>query len=138
MLCLAPLLLAGYAMTMNSSWHHGPNENGAIVEIQSCERGPAVHARMTTSGLYAAGLHYGLGTEVGPLTLTFQPRAGFSYVDHTNVNLPMGTQFELGLQGLVGYDRYRLGVDYWHMSNAGLKKPNIGMDMLSLMVGVTF
>lgn len=138
MLCLAPLLLAGYMSTITTSWHHGPNEDGAVVELQTCERGLGAHIRATSSGLYGLGAQYGLGTEVGPVSLTIQQRLGFSYVDHTNVNLPLRTQFEVGLQGLIGYGRYRIAVDYWHLSNAHLKAPNIGMDMASVMIGVTF
>lgn len=138
MFCLAPLLLAGYMMTVSPFGHSSPNENGVIVELQTCERGAGGHVRASSSGLYALGLQYGIGTEFGPISLTFQPRAGFSHVDHENRNLPLGTQFELGGQMLVGYDRYRFAVDYWHLSNAGIKKPNLGMDTFSVMVGVAF
>ena len=143
-LCLAPLVLAGFMSTITTSWHKSPTENGAIVEVQTCERGLGAHVRAASSGYYGAGIQYGMGTEVGAVSLTIQPRVGFSYVDHpVPMNLPQRSQFELGLQGLVGYDRYRVAVDYWHMSNGaqlGLsnRRPNNGMDMMSVMVGVTF
>lgn len=136
--CLVPVILAGYLLTLHPNHAHRSTENGALVEGQTCEQRFGLHARASSSGLYGAGIHYGLSWHGKSFSLTFQPRAGLSYADHPVPELPMRTQFELGAQVLLGYDRYRLAVDYWHLSNAELQKPNTGLDMIGLMVGVTF
>jgi hypothetical protein len=137
-LCMIPLILVGYTTTLDWSKTPPPNENGPILEVQSCERGLGGHVKVTSRGLYAVGFQYGLGTELGPVSVTLQPRMGFSATDHTNRNLPQGVQFEVGLQFLIGIEQYRLALDYWHLSNAGITDPNIGMDLLGVLVGYAF
>ena len=112
--------------------------DGVVAELQTCETGLGAHVRATTSGLYGLGGHYGWTWHPGVLSITLQPRAGLSYVDHAVQALPQRTQFELGAQLLVGYNRYRLALDYWHLSNAGMTQPNIGLDLVSVMVGLAF
>lgn len=137
-LCLVPLLLVGATSTLDWSKTPPPNENGALIEVQTCERGLGGHVKGTSSGLYALGIHYGFTGEMGNFSATFQPRMGLSATDHTNRNLPQTVQFEVGLQFLVGYEQYRIALDYWHLSNAGVTQPNIGMDMLGILGGITF
>ena len=137
-LCLAPLVLVGMVSTIRTPSHSSPVESGMIAEFQTCERGLGAHIKASTSGYYALGAQYGASILVGPYMLTISPRTGLSYVDHPNENLPLRTQFEVGAQALVSRRGYHVAVDYWHLSNAGLKRPNVGMDFLSMMVGVSF
>ncbi len=141
--CFAPLIMLGTLLSLNSPWHHVERQDGVVMDIQTCKTGAGVHATASMSGLYAAGLHYGMtysprhGWEV-----TLQPRFGVSYVDHPVLNkfgvnvVPLRTQFELGLMGLASYDRYHASLEYLHFSNAGLRPPNQGMDSVLLMMGI--
>lgn len=138
-LCLAPLFLAGYLHTLPVPTKYQTNVDAAVVEIQSCETGPGVHAKATSSGLYGVGIQYGLTWHPTPRTsMTFQPRGGLSYADHPVRELPQQTQMEVGAQVLLGLDQYRVAVEYWHLSNAGMRQPNIGLNMLIFMGGITF
>jgi hypothetical protein len=46
--------------------------------------------------------------------------------------------FSLSTQALVGYKQYRIGIEYWHQSNAGLGTHNAGIDVLALTTGWRF
>lgn len=138
MLCLAPLVLVGYLFTLQTSSHHSTMMNGAQIDVQTCESGLGLHAKATTSGLYSTGLHYGLTGEWGNYSVTLQPRVGFSVADRPVYELPSQVQFELGQQLILGYGDFRLAVEYWHLSNAYTKAPNIGMDFIILSSGWRF
>ena len=139
MICFAPLIMAGYLMTVQTSWHHTENVDGMIIDVQTCETGLGLHVRGTTSGLYGLGTQYGFTYQFDDKwSLTFQPRAGFSYTSTPRYELPATTQFELGSQLILGYGDMRVSLDYWHLSNAGLVDPNIGLDTISLMAGWRF
>ena len=137
-MCFAPLLLVGYLLTVQTSWHHTTSFDAPMGELQTCETGAGMDIKASASGLYGLGLQYGWTWHDDRRSLTIQPKAGLSYVDHPEPALPLRTQFEVGLQLLFGYDRWRLGVEYWHLSNAGLKEPNIGLDLLVVQSGWTF
>ena len=137
-MCLAPLVLVGSLTTVQTSWHHTASHDGAVVEVQTCERGLGLHAKAATSGLYALGAQYGFAWQSGPWSATIQPSAGLSYADHPVHALPLRTQFEVGLSAFVGYRDWRVGVSYWHLSNAGLKTPNIGLDLIAIQAGWVF
>ena len=137
--CLAPLVLIGYLFTLQVHATQTSNMNAPVLDLQSCETGWGVHAKASTSGLYAVGGQYGWTWQpVASWSVTLQPRAGVSYVDHPVEALPLRTQFELGTQLLLGYDRWRVGVEYWHLSNAGLRQPNTGLDLLEVLTGIVF
>lgn len=138
MICLAPLVLIGHLLTIQTPWHKTANLDGQVLDVQSCETGLGLHVKASTSGLYALGTHYGWTWHPGVFSLTLQPRVGLSHVDRPVEALPMRTQFELGTQVLIGYDRWRVGIEYWHLSNAGLMLPNVGLDMIGVLVGVAF
>lgn len=139
MLCLAPLVLMGYALTMQTSWHHSENVNAHMIEVQTCEKGLGMDAKASTAGLFGLGLQYGFTlVESEKFSLTFLPKAGLSYTTVPRSELPMTGQFEVGAQFLVGYEDFRVGLEYWHLSNAGLQKPNIGLDMLVVQTGWRF
>jgi len=139
MLCFAPIVLLGFATTIETSWHKTPNEDGTVIEIQTCDKGIGIDVKLSMSGLYGIAVQYGLQKDVGNgVTIALLPKAGASYVDHPNEALPSRTQFEVGAQLLVGYGRYRFGVEYWHMSNAGMEYPNVGQDMVIFQTGFKF
>lgn len=138
MLCLAPLILIGHAFTIQTPTHHTENVDGTMIEAQTCESGLGLHAKASTAGLYGLGLHYGLTGTWGDWSATISPHAGLSYADVASDAVPLKKQFELGLQVLGGYKRMRIGISYWHLSNAGLMEPNIGLDMIILQTGWTF
>lgn len=128
----------GYLFSVQvNPWQHTDIQE-RYVEVQTCETGVGLHAKATLAGLYGAGLQYGFTADFGKFSLTFQPKAGISYADRPFPELPMRTQFEIGGGLLVGYQKYRVGVEYWHLSNAGLRDPNIGLDMVGVTLGRTF
>lgn len=138
LLCLEPLVLAGYLLTVQPNRSHTTNADGGVFHVQSCERGVGLHAKAATSGLYAAGIHYGFQGRVGDWTATVQPFVGVSYADHAVRELPQRTQFECGATVLVGYRQARVAVEYWHLSNAGMTRPNIGLDLVAVSAGWVF
>lgn len=143
--CFAPLVMIGALLSINTPTHRVERQDGAVIDLQTCKTGFGAHVNATTSGLYALGGHYGLTfVPARNWTVTFQPRAGLSYVDHpvrdiwgTNT-VPMQAQFEVGAQFILGYGPFHSSVGYQHFSNAGMKPPNIGLDQITLMWGVEF
>ena len=138
MMCLAPVIMTGYLLTMQPNKSHTSNVDGTVWDAQTCESGLGLHVRAQTAGLYSLGTQYGFTLQYDDWTITLQPRAGLSYNSVTYRELPAQGQFELGTVFSVGYKDFRVGLDYWHLSNAGLKAPNIGLDMMGVMVGMQF
>lgn len=143
MFCFAPLVLLGLATTMNVNalghTHNSTNANGEMVEVMTCEKGIGMDLKASTAGLYGLGLQYGLTVyEDLKFSVTVLPKAGLSYTDKPRKELPLTGQFEVGAQILVGYEDFRVGLEYWHLSNAGLRQPNIGLDMLVVQTGWRF
>lgn len=144
MLCFAPLVLLGQVLTMDHnalghSHHMTSNVNAPMVEVMTCEKGPGLDLKASTAGLFGVGLQYGFALhESATWSLTVLPKAGLSYTDKPRHELPMTAQFEVGWQLLVGYGNYRAGLEYWHLSNAGIQQPNIGLDMLVVQTGWRF
>ena len=136
MICFAPLILAGYMLTLQPNQYHTSEVDGASVEVQSCEVGLGAHGKAVSSGLLGAGLHWGWQVaQEGPWSLLVQPKAGLSYTTTPRRELPATGQFELGMGVLVGYEEWRVGLEYWHLSCANLCAPNIGLDMVGLTFG---
>jgi hypothetical protein len=135
-MCLAPLILAAYLMTLDVGGST-PNTNldGGVLSVQTCERGVGVDAKASTSGLYGLALQYGLGAEIQNWSITMTPKMGVAYVDHRVWEQSGSSNFELGWQVLAGQDRWRVGVEYFHISNAYLSQPNYGLNMLMVQVG---
>lgn len=138
MFCLAPVVLIGSLFTVQTSWHHTTNMDGSLVEVQTCESGLGLQAKASSSGLVGIGVQYGLQKQWGSWSLTLQPSAGFSQTINPVKELPASTQFELGLGLLGGYQQWRVGIEYWHLSCGGLCEPNIGLDLLALKTGWVF
>lgn len=148
--CVAPVLMAGYMVSTNlpldrATKYENTVGNAAIVSIQTCDRGWGINAKATTSGLYGSEVQYAFKFEPTPAySVTLSPRLGVSYVDHPVVQLPQRTQFGLGGQVMFGYEDFRVGVEFWHLSNGsalGLNvsdRPNIGMNMVTIQTGWVF
>lgn len=143
-MCLAPVVLAGYLMTTNIHVRTDVKEktgvnDAAMIEVQTCETGLGFEAKAATNGLYGAGLQYGFSKTFGDdYRITFTPKAGFSYTDHTVYELPQDFQFGIGAQVLFGYKQFRVGAELWHLSNAGITSPNIGLNLPIIQVGWVF
>jgi hypothetical protein len=56
MLCLAPLLLLGYAQTIQTDWHSSKDISNPYVEIQTCKDGLGGEGRKKLVALEAAGV----------------------------------------------------------------------------------
>lgn len=144
MLCLKPVLLAGYMLTQSFSptgdhaFNNQTNLDGLVVEAMTCEKGWGTDFKASTNGLYGIGAQYGLQYAHDRYSITILPKGGLSYVDHPVRELPQRTQFEVGAQLLLGYDQARVGIEYWHLSNAGMTYPNIGVNMVILQAGWSF
>lgn len=138
MFCVEPLLLAGYLFTVQPNRTHVTDADGGVVQVQSCAQGLGLHAKAATAGLYAGGIHYGFTGRVGDWSATVQPFVGVSYADHPVRELPQRTQFECGATVLLGYGQARVAVEYWHLSNAGMARPNIGLDLVAVSGGWVF
>lgn len=138
MFCLEPLILAGYMFMANPHRVNGANLNAPMVEVQSCERGVGVGLKASQSGVYALEAQYGFQWKPGPLTFGFIPKAGVGYHDVLTLEQTSKTNFSLGTQFLMGYDHYRVGAEWWHMSNAGTGERNAGFDIFVLTAGWAF
>ncbi len=137
-MCLSPVILAGYLLTMQTSWHHTTTFDAPVLEVQTCEVGVALNARVAASGLSGLGVQYGFRAKRGNWSVALQPLAGISHADHHVYELPSQTQFELGFGLMAGWHQWRLAVSYWHLSNAGLAQPNIGLDLIAVQTGWSF
>lgn len=144
-LCLVPVLLAGAVSTMQLQTNVQKDSVGGYVQALSCETGPGVGVKASTLGLYAIEGHYGFTYKPGMFTFSVLPKLGLSYgTSAYRHELPQTVQFSLGALALVGYEQYRVGLEYWHMSNGdalGLSltnKQNIGLDTVAFTVGFSF
>lgn len=145
MLCLIPLLLAGYAIPLSTSWHVSDLTPSAIISAQTCATGPGAYAKATATGAYMAGFQYGVAVEHAGFEFSFKPQLGLSYVDHAVRTLPAREQYHVGAEVNVCYDRYCSSLSYNHLSNGRASgmcwsgsrcAGNVGEDMLALMAGI--
>lgn len=142
-MCFAPVILIGLLSTIIMPTHGGnitpaSHFTSGVFEAQTCQQGLGVNARATGTGIYSVGAQYGFYTERGAWSASLTPSVGGSYVSRDYYELPSRTNFSLSLQALIGYERYRVGVEYWHLSNGGTRGQNIGLDLMSALAGVTF
>ena len=137
-MCLAPVILLGYLLTIQTSWHHTANFDAPMLEVQTCETGLGAAVNLSASGLGGVVAQYGWQWKTGEWSSTLQPKVGLSHAMQPVYELPAQTQFQLGMGLLVGYQSWRLGVEYQHLSNAGLAQPNIGLDLLVVETGWAF
>lgn len=138
MLCLEPLVLAGYMFMALPHRTNGANLNAPLVEVQSCDRGFGLDARAATSGVFGLMGQYGFQWQSGDWSYTLIPKAGLGYHDVMLLEQQSKLNFSLDAQFLVGYKSGRVGLEYWHMSNAGLGDRNAGLDLLAVTLGWKF
>jgi hypothetical protein len=137
-MCLSPVILLGYLLTVQTAWHQTTTMDAPMIEVQTCETGLGAAANVSASGLAGLVGQYGWQWRVGDWSATIQPKAGLSHAMQPVYELPAQTQFQLGMGLLVGYQRWRIGLEYQHLSNAGLASPNIGLDLLAIQSGWAF
>lgn len=137
-MCLAPIILIGYLLTLQTSWHKTTTIDAPMLSVQACETGLGAAANVSASGLAGLVGQYGWQWRTGDWSLTIQPKTGLSHAMQPVYELPAQTQFQLGLGLLVGYQRWRVGLEYFHLSNAGLASPNIGLDLIAIQSGFAF
>lgn len=138
MFCLEPLIMAGYLFMANPNRVNGANLNAPMLEVQSCERGVGVGLKAAQSGVYALEAQYGFQLKLGSLSIGLVPKAGVGYQDVLTLEQQSKTNFSLGTQVLLGYDHYRIGAEWWHISNAGTGERNAGLDMFAITAGWAF
>lgn len=142
-LCLAPIALVGYLTAsevttkVSDRTQHTTGE-GALLELMTCDRGWGAGLKASTNGLYAIDAHYGVKGTAGPWSISLLPKGGISVTDHTVKELPQTVQFSVGAQLLAGYESFLVGAELWHLSNAGLTAPNIGLNMVAVQIGWRF
>lgn len=138
-LLFKPTLLGIWLLTMQPNTSHVTDLNGPAVEFQTSVTGWGAHVMASSRQVVGAGIHYGFRWSVTDrLTLVAQPYAGMSHAIDPMPELPLRTQFEVGLNLLATYDRYVAGAKYWHASNAGLHERNAGVDTVGPVLGVQF
>lgn len=134
-----PHVYAGYMDTIQPNKWHTSTIQGPAFQAETSPQGLGLVGRyQPNAGLIGLGAQYGMTIPGTPITVT--PSAGLAYVDQPMRELPLKTPFMLGLQAGVPIPntKARLIAEYLHLSNAGQKQPNIGMDMGSVMLGYPF
>ena len=133
-----PHAYVGYVDTIQPNKWHTSDIQGPMGKIETAPEGLGAAARFGPGGLFTLGAQYGYKIPGTPITIT--PSAGLAYVDKPMPELPLKTPFALGIQAGVpiGDTKARLLAEYLHLSNAGQKQPNIGLDMGSVMLGYPF
>ena len=135
-ICMAPIVMIGALFTLHPYAKHQSDRDAAYIEAQTCRTGFGAHALASTTQFYSWGIQYGLDIPVSRyLTLTIQPVFGGSYTARADRQLPMGAQFETGVNLIASGEEWIVGVKWLHASNAGLKQPNIGVDWMGVFVG---
>lgn len=139
--CLSPVILAGLVSVVQMPWHSvydASHFQAGTLQVQTCELGVGGNFKATTNGIVSAGLQYGLKKDLGRYSISVTPFAGGAYSAEDFTENATRLNFSLGAQIMGGFDQYRLAVEFWHLSNAGLAYPNYGLDMISVLTGVAF
>ena len=141
MLCLAPLLLLGYAHTIETSWHHSASLSGAYVEVQTCKDGLGARVAFSSDWVQL-GPQFGYTWMLGDdWSMTAQAHGGIGYSNtfHPLTDVRQVTKWNGGIGLLLNVDRYSLKIGYDHMSNGrGYAPTNAGQDMWTIGVGLSF
>lgn len=138
MFCLAPMLMAGYLLTLHPNHSHTTNFDSAMVEAQTCDRGFGLDVKAAQAGVYGLEAQYGFQWKAGEFSATLTPKAGGAYHDVQKPEEQSKATFSLSMQLALGYGPARASVEYWHNSNAGLGYHNAGFDMIALLGGWRF
>ncbi len=138
-LLLKPTLLGIYFLTAQPNPAHVTDLDGPAIELQTSVSGWGAHVMLSSRSFLGAGVHYGFEWPISDnLSLVAQPFGGMSHVFEPVPELPLGTQFEVGLNLFAVYGRYLAGVKYWHASCAGLHAYNPGVDVLGPVFGFMY
>lgn len=138
-LLFKPAILGMWLLTMQPNPSHVTDLNGPAVELQTSVAGLGAHVMVSSRSFLGAGIHYGFRWSVTDhLSVVAQPFAGMSHAIDPMPELPLRTQFEVGLTLVATYRQYVAGAKYWHASNAGLHARNAGVDVVGPVVGVQF
>ena len=142
-LTLAPVALVGYMQATDLHSRGGSSSgaevgNAVLFEGMTSATGLGLGAKASTNGLFGVDLQYGLTWKGEQWSLSFIPKLGFSATSNPVKELPQDVQFGLGAQFLFGYEHYRVGIELWHLSNAGVTAPNIGLNLPIIQVGYAF
>jgi hypothetical protein len=138
MFCMAPLILAGYLLTLHPNASHVTSFDEPMLEAQTCESGAGLDAKITASGLSSLQAQYGFAFTGEQWRLILTPKAGGALLPHHVPELTSPLNFSLGFQTTLGYEQGRLSLEYWHQSNAHLGSSNAGLDLIALMGGWSF
>lgn len=141
LLCLAPLILAGYAGTIQTSWHTSADISGPYAEVQTCKQGFGLRAAGSSEWVQF-GPQFGYEQRLGDdwaITLQAHGGLGYSNTHHPMTGVRQVTKWNGGLSLILSVDRYHAKVGYDHMSNgSGLNPANVGQDLWSTGIGVTW
>lgn len=139
MFCLLPLLLIGYAQSIDTPWHHNRGIGGAYAEVQTCKEG--LGARIAGSNQWIqVGPQYGHTiTLTESLSLTAQIHGGLGYSNTHYDNHRQITLYNGGVAILLSYQSYSVKIGVDHMSNGrGFVETNRGQDMATFALGKEF
>lgn len=142
--CLIPLVLAGYAGTIQTSWHTSADISGPYVEAQTCKEG--LGARLAYGHVNGAwvqvGPQYGHTWELWhELTVTLQVHGGLGYSNtrHPVTQVRQVTKWNGGAAVILGWKQLNIKAGFDHMSNGrGHDITNHGQDFWTLAAGVSF
>lgn len=141
LLCSTLLVVAGYAGSITTDWHHAQDLSGVFVEVQTCKAGFGLRAAASTEWVQV-GPQFGytvFGSQDWSVTLQAHGGLGYSNTHHPQTGIRQVTKWNGGLAVVVGYDRVHVKLGYDHMSNGrGVDPTNAGQDFWSVGVGLTF
>ena len=139
--CWAPLVLAGYAGTMQTSWHHSARIDGPYAEVQSCKDGVGLRLAAGAEWVQLGpqlGYTWGLGEQV-EVTLQGHGGLGYSNTFHPISGVRQVTRWNGGLAIVVGLNQWHVKLGWDHMSNGrGADPTNSGQELWSVGVGLAF
>lgn len=135
--CLTPVLLMGYLLTLHPNKTHPTSLNSAVAEVQTCEVGWGANVKIAAETA-SVSVQHGFQWREGDWSATFMPNVGVGYLYDRVPELSGQVNFSLGASVMVGYQRSRVAVEYWHQSNACLGSQNAGVDVIGLMAGISF
>jgi len=140
-LCLAPIIMLGYASTIQTSWHTSKDISGPYAEIQSCATGLGGRVAFGEEWVQV-GPQYGLAIEL-PKGWSILTQAhgglGYSNTHHPESGIRQVTKWNGGLSLMLSNGNYVLKGGYDHMSNGrGIDPTNHGQDMWTIAAGYRF
>lgn len=141
LLCLAPLVLAGYAGTIQTSWHTSQDLSGGYAEAQTCKDGLGLRLAASTEWVQV-GPQLGVTVIQGQgwaMTIQAHGGLGYSNTHHPRTGVRQVTKWNGGISVVMGVDRVHVKAGYDHMSNGrGIDPTNAGQDFFTVAGGLSF